>query len=127
MTGRGNRQYERSGSKRDPIFSSDQPVAAAIAALVVVVFFLYFSWLALDRFIELMGAFSSAEIEAHFFFARSHSSWTEKSNWHDQPWKFIFSVAWVGAELIVLTLLSCGCISALANLTPKDSSGKRRN
>lgn len=111
--------------KKEAIFTKDQPIAAAVGFLVIVLLFCYFSWIVLDRFIELVNAFSTGQIEAHFSSLKSHASWSKKSDWHEHPWHFFFSVLWVAFEMIAVALLCCGCIQALRNLTPGMSSANK--
>ena len=113
-------------SEQEPIFSKDQPAAATMAMLFIVALFLYVSWLTLGRLIDLINALSSGEIEVHFASFRLRSSWTDKANWREQPWNFIFSVVWVTVEMVALSLLSYGCINALRNLTPETRASDRK-
>ena len=126
MTRRSNREDKSNTSKQEPIFSKEPPIAASIGSLFIVVLFLYFSWLTLDRLIELVNALSTGQIEVHFASYRSRTFSTEISNWHEHPWKFSFSVAWVTAEMAALVLLCCGCINALKNITIGAAASKNR-
>jgi hypothetical protein len=81
--------------------------------------------LAIDRFLELIGAFTTGQIETQHTATGAHKFWAEKTIWHDLPWKFIFSIMWVAVEMTALALLAYGCINVLRNLTPKKTTNKK--
>ena len=104
----------------DSIFTKDQPIAAFISGVFIVIIMFYFGWIAIDRFVELVNALSTGSIETHHMSTTARMSWTDKANWSVQPIKFLFSMAWVIGEMIVSSLLVWGCVSTLGKLMPND-------